>query len=100
LFGARGVIARTGAAGSHLAQVARSLGVPMVLGCRPERVTGPPPIPDGAFIAAIDGSTGDAAFVPAAAGDDRASHLPGSGALTSTGLPFSLPGCGRNGQRS
>ena len=36
LFAARGVIARTGAAGSHLAEVARSLGVPMVLGCRPE----------------------------------------------------------------
>jgi phosphohistidine swiveling domain-containing protein len=100
LFGARGVIARTGTAGAHLAQVARSLGVPMVLGCRPERVTGPPPVPDGAFLVAIDGSTGDVAFVPAAAGDDRASHLAGSGALTATGLPFSLPGCGRNGQRS
>ena len=66
LFAARGVIARTGAAGSHLAEVARSLGVPMVLGCRPERVTGA--LPDGAFLAAIDGSTGDVALLPAAGG--------------------------------
>jgi phosphohistidine swiveling domain-containing protein len=68
LFAARGVIARTGAAGSHLAEVARSLGVPMVLGCRPERVTGTPPVPDGAFLAAIDGSTGDVALLPAMGG--------------------------------
>jgi phosphohistidine swiveling domain-containing protein len=68
LFAARGVIARTGAAGSHLAEVARSLGVPMVLGCRPERVTGAPPVPDGAFLAAIDGSTGDVALLPAVGG--------------------------------
>ena len=68
LFAARGVIARTGAAGSHLAEVARSLGVPMVLGCRPERVTGAPPVADGAFLAAIDGSTGDVAFLPTAGG--------------------------------
>jgi phosphoenolpyruvate synthase/pyruvate phosphate dikinase len=68
LFAARGVIARTGAAGSHLAEVARSLGVPMVLGCRPERVTGAPPVPDGAFLAAIDGSTGDVALLPAMGG--------------------------------
>jgi phosphohistidine swiveling domain-containing protein len=68
LFAARGVIARTGAAGSHLAEVARSLGVPMVLGCRPERVTGTPAVPEGAFLAAIDGSTGDVALLPAPAG--------------------------------
>jgi phosphohistidine swiveling domain-containing protein len=66
LFAARGVIARAGAPGSHLAEVARSLGVPMVLGCRPERATGAPAIPDGAFLAAIDGSTGDVALLPAA----------------------------------
>jgi phosphohistidine swiveling domain-containing protein len=66
LFTARGVIARAGAPGSHLAEVARSLGVPMVLGCRPERATGAPAIPDGAFLAAIDGSTGDVALLPAA----------------------------------
>jgi phosphohistidine swiveling domain-containing protein len=68
LFAARGVIARTGAAGSHLAEVARSLGVPMVLGCHPERVTGPPAVPDGAFLAAIDGSSGDVALLPATEG--------------------------------
>jgi phosphohistidine swiveling domain-containing protein len=68
LFAARGVIARSGAAGSHLAEVARSLGVPMVLGCRPERVTGTAAVPGGAFLAAIDGSTGDVALLPALAG--------------------------------
>jgi hypothetical protein len=68
LFAARGVIARGGAAGSHLAEVARSLSVPMVLGCRPEQVTGGPPVPDGAFLAAIDGSTGDVALLPATGG--------------------------------
>jgi phosphohistidine swiveling domain-containing protein len=67
LFAARGVIARTGAPGSHLAEVARSLGVPMVLGCRPEQVTGTPAVPGGAFLAAIDGSTGDVALLPAPA---------------------------------
>jgi hypothetical protein len=40
----------------------------MVLGCRPERVTGAPPVPDGAFLAAIDGSTGDVALLPAVGG--------------------------------
>src|SRR5262249_40136185 len=65
---ARGGIARAGAAGSHPAEVARSLGVPMVLGCRPERVTGTPAVPDGAFVAAIDGSTGDVALLPATGG--------------------------------
>jgi phosphohistidine swiveling domain-containing protein len=74
LFAARGVIARTGAAGSHLAEVARSLGVPMVLGCRPERVTGTPAVPDGAFLAAIDGSTGDVALLPAMEGTSLVSR--------------------------
>ena len=36
LFAARGVIARGGTASAHLAEVARSLAVPMVTGCRPE----------------------------------------------------------------
>ena len=64
LFGARGVITRTGAAGSHLAEVARSLGVPMVIGCHLEAVLGPDP--DGrAWIAAIDGEAGDVALLPA-----------------------------------
>ena len=64
LFGARGVIARAGAASSHLAEVARSLGVPMVVGCHPETVTGPNPAA-GAWFAAIDGGTGDVVLTPA-----------------------------------
>jgi len=89
LFAARGVIARTGAAGSHLAEVARSLGVPMVLGCRPERVTGTPDVPDGAFLAAIDGSTGDVALLPAAGANLAAS--PGPGVSASSGLQHPAP---------
>jgi phosphoenolpyruvate synthase/pyruvate phosphate dikinase len=58
LFGARGVISRAGAASSHLAEVARSLGVPMVIGCRPEAVTGPDPAV-GAWFATINGGTGE-----------------------------------------
>jgi len=58
LFGARGVISRAGAASSHLAEVARSLGVPMVIGCRPEAVTGPDPAA-GAWFATINGGTGE-----------------------------------------
>ncbi len=64
LFAARGVIARSGAAGAHLAEVARSLAVPMVTGCRPELITGPVPARDG-WLAAIDGSTGEVALLPA-----------------------------------
>ena len=52
------------AAGSHLAEVARSLGVPMVIGCRAETVTGPSPAP-GAWVATIDGGTGEVALAPA-----------------------------------
>ena len=62
LFGARGVIARSGAAGSHLAEVARSLGVPMVTGCHPETVIGSEP---GPWLAAINGSTGGVALLAA-----------------------------------
>ena len=106
LFAARGLIARTGAAGSHLAEVARSLGVPMVLGCRPERVTGTRAAPDGAFLAAIDGSTGDVALLPAIGAGPAAS--PGSGVCALSGLhqlsglhhPASvLPVPGPSGQR-
>jgi pyruvate,water dikinase len=57
LFTARGVIARSGGASTHLAEVARSLAVPMVTGCRPEDVTSAYPACSG-WIAAIDGSTG------------------------------------------
>jgi phosphohistidine swiveling domain-containing protein len=67
LFGARGVIARTGAASSHLAEVARSLGVPMVTGCRPETVTGPVPAP-GAWLATINGGTGEVVLARCDAG--------------------------------
>jgi phosphoenolpyruvate synthase/pyruvate phosphate dikinase len=62
LFAARGVMARAGAAGSHLAEVARSLGVPMVIGCHPEPVMGQR-LAGGDWIAAIDGSTGEAALL-------------------------------------
>jgi len=62
LFAARGVMARAGAAGSHLAEVARSLGVPMVIGCQPEPVTGAC-VAGRDWIAAIDGSTGEAALL-------------------------------------
>jgi pyruvate, water dikinase len=63
LFTARGVLARSGAAGSHLAGVARSLSVPMVTGCHPETVTGAGP-PGASWLAAIDGATGDVALFP------------------------------------
>jgi len=63
LFTARGVLARSGAAGSHLAEVARSLSVPMVIGCHPEAVTGAGP-PGAPWLAAIDGATGDVALFP------------------------------------
>ena len=63
LFTARGILARSGAAGSHLAEVARSLSVPMVTGCHPETVTGAGP-PDASWLAAIDGTTGDVALFP------------------------------------
>ena len=58
------MIARGGTASAHLAEVARSLAVPMVTGCRPELVTGPVPARDG-WLAAIDGSTGEVALLPA-----------------------------------
>jgi phosphoenolpyruvate synthase/pyruvate phosphate dikinase len=64
LFGARGVISQAGTAGSHLAGVARSLGVPMVTGCRAETVTGPSPAP-GAWVATINGGTGEVVLAPA-----------------------------------
>lgn len=60
LFGARGLIARTGAASSHLAEVARSLAVPMVTGCQ---------VPDGSSgsdrLAAVDGTSGEVALLSA-----------------------------------
>jgi hypothetical protein len=101
LFAACGVIARAGAAGSHLAEVARSLGVPMVLGCRPEQVTGTPAAPGGVILAAIDGSTGDVALLPSA-GDWQAGQA-GSG-ISALSRPHhpppARPAPGRSGQRS
>jgi phosphoenolpyruvate synthase/pyruvate phosphate dikinase len=64
LFGARGVIARSGDAVCHLAEVARSLGVPMVTGCRVESVTGPDPAPGG-WTATVNGATGEVVLNPA-----------------------------------
>jgi len=90
LFAARGVIARTGAAGSHLAEVARSLGVPMVLGCRPERVTGTPAVPGGVILAAIDGSTGDVALLPVAGGWPVGRVASGISALSGLHHPASV----------
>ena len=72
LFAARGVIARSGAAGSHLAEVARSLAVPMVTGCHPEAVTGAGPLERG-WLAAIDGGTGEVALLPAGGNAGRSS---------------------------
>jgi pyruvate,water dikinase len=101
LFAARGVIARTGAAGSHLAEVARSLGVPMVLGCRPERVTGTPAVADAAFLAAIDGSTGDLALLPAAGGWPAGRAGSGLSVLLDLHHPAPvLPVPGPSGQRT
>jgi pyruvate,water dikinase len=65
LFAARGVVARTGSAGSHLAEVARCLGVPMVIGCRPDTATTSPGPAGGSWLVAIDGATGDVAVVRA-----------------------------------
>ena len=77
LFGARGVISRAGAASSHLAEVARSLGVPMVVGCRPEAVTGPDPAA-GAWFATINGGTGEVALVPNVTPTVTGAHAPRS----------------------
>jgi signal transduction protein with GAF and PtsI domain len=63
LFGARGLIARTGAASSHLAEVARSLAVPMVTGCRlPAANTAG--LSGFSWLAAIDGTAGEVALLP------------------------------------
>jgi phosphohistidine swiveling domain-containing protein len=65
LFGARGLIARSGGAGAHLAAVARSLAVPMVTGCQlpagiGDDLAGMPGVP---WLAAIDGTTGEVALL-------------------------------------
>jgi len=65
LFGARGLIASSGGAGAHLAEVARSLAVPMVTGCNlPAGVSaGPDGQPGVSWLAAIDGTTGEVALL-------------------------------------
>jgi Pyruvate phosphate dikinase, AMP/ATP-binding domain/PEP-utilising enzyme, mobile domain len=63
LFGARGLIARAGAASSHLAEVARSLAVPMVTGCQlPAEPAAD--LPGFSWLAAIDGTVGEVALLP------------------------------------
>lgn len=63
LFGARGLIARTGAASSHLAEVARSLAVPMVTGCAlPAGSTAA--LPGSSWLAAVDGTLGEVTLLP------------------------------------
>jgi len=78
LFGASGVISRAAAAGSHLAEVARSLGVPMVTGCRTETATGPDPAL-GAWHAVIDGATGEVLLSPAMGRRPPRPGAPGGG---------------------
>jgi phosphohistidine swiveling domain-containing protein len=75
LFGARGLIARTGAASSHLAEVARSLAVPMVTGCRlpTQGIAG---LSGSSWLAAIDGITGEVALLPPSCGAPP--HPPGA----------------------
>jgi phosphoenolpyruvate synthase/pyruvate phosphate dikinase len=68
LFGARGLVSLGGPTDSHLAQVARSLGVPMLVRTPVDRITGPiDQLNDTAgWIAAIDGSRGELAVEPGA----------------------------------
>jgi phosphohistidine swiveling domain-containing protein len=56
LWRAAALITRSGSVGAHLFEVARSLGVPAVIGVEP-------PIPDTQTLAAVDGATGDVAFL-------------------------------------
>jgi pyruvate,water dikinase len=63
LYGVRGVIARTGSSSSHLAEIARSLRVPMVVGCRLHGVTAPRGPRN--WLAAINGDTGDVSLLVA-----------------------------------
>ncbi|MGH3341746.1 MAG: PEP/pyruvate-binding domain-containing protein [Carbonactinosporaceae bacterium] len=66
LFGAQGVVVLGGPADSHLGEVARSLGVPMLGSARLTRVTGPLDrlnVRPG-WLAAVDASRGELAVVP------------------------------------
>ncbi|HEY3683091.1 MAG TPA: PEP/pyruvate-binding domain-containing protein [Streptosporangiaceae bacterium] len=62
LFAAHGLIARSGPAVSHLSEVARCLGVPMVVGCHPETIAGALAAPG--WHAAIDGTRHEVALLP------------------------------------
>jgi len=65
LFGARAVVCLAGAADSHLAQVARSLGVPMLVQTPLTEVTGPlDTLNTGpGWLGAVDGARGELALV-------------------------------------
>jgi pyruvate,water dikinase len=67
LYGVRGVVARTGSGSSHLAEIARSLRVPMVTGCRLHGLAAPPRGP-GNWLAAINGDTGDVSLLACGTG--------------------------------
>jgi hypothetical protein len=62
----RGIISRGGPASSHLSEVARALGIPMVVRCDPAAVTGQRPGQDGGWLAAVDGSAGQVTLIRAA----------------------------------
>lgn len=59
LFGARGVVCQNGPPDSHLAGVARAIGVPMLVQVPVERVTGPLDSIGTGWLAAIDGRRGE-----------------------------------------
>ncbi|MQA95264.1 MAG: hypothetical protein GEV11_11695, partial [Streptosporangiales bacterium] len=66
LFGAAGLVCTSGPNASHLGEVARSLGVPMLVGAPVDTVTGPPAHlgDSGGWLAAIDATTGELALLP------------------------------------
>ncbi|MGH8869230.1 MAG: PEP/pyruvate-binding domain-containing protein [Actinomycetes bacterium] len=77
LFGARAIVTLGGPADSHLAEVARSLGVPMLVGADVTRLTGPLDRLDesGGWLGAIDASRGELAAVARTGRYDlRAAH--------------------------
>jgi pyruvate,water dikinase len=63
LWSASGLVACEGSPGAHLIEVARSLGVPAVVGCSTAR----PALLGTYDLAAVDGDTGIVAFASAAA---------------------------------
>jgi phosphoenolpyruvate synthase/pyruvate phosphate dikinase len=71
LFGARGMVCRTGPQHSHLASVARAIGVPMLVGVALEPVVGALASLNArpGWLGAIDGRRAELVLVPRAAGD-------------------------------